>query len=117
MTSYAVANHIYQQLQHLFMDTLTGKGTGPYTQYVINRSPGVRNLPNINRQSWEHHFTNLIWNPTPKTPIREIIEKEIYATTDRQDLIQRLGRSLPQGYRDDIMDVVYALETLGILTT
>lgn len=115
MTSYAVANHIYQQLQHLFIDTLTGKGTGPYTQYVINRSPGVRNLPNINRKSWEHHFTNLIWNPTPKTPIRKIIEKEIYATTDRQDLIQRLGRSLPQGYRDDIMDVVYTLETLGIL--
>ena len=117
MTSYVVANHIYQQLQHLFMDTLTGKGTGPYTQYVINRSPGLRNLPNINRQSWEHHFTNLIWNPTPKTPIRKIIEKEIYAATDRRDLINRLLHKLPSGYRDDILDVVYALETLGITAT
>jgi hypothetical protein len=114
MTSYSVTNHIYHQLQIQFLDLGSGRGRGPYTQYLINRRAGLRDLPNINRQSWENHFTNLIWNPTPQTPTRKIIEQAIYQATDQQQLIKSLRSKLPSGYRDDISDIVYALKSLGI---
>lgn len=117
MTSYEVINHIYHQLQREYLDLATGKGMGIYTKHLVKRPAsvqGLQDLPNINRESWEHHFVNLVWNPTPPTPTRKIIESAILRAPSQSHLYQLLHDELHEGFQDDIWDIIYTLESIGI---
>lgn len=65
-TAYGLCNTIYQMLQRLYI-TQTGAGKGVFGKYVIRRetTPSadieIRSLPNINRDSWNDAFRDLIY--------------------------------------------------------
>lgn len=101
-------NMIYKWLQETYVSN--GKGTGAFSKYTIHREPGINTVPNLNKRSWEHHFSNLIWNPLPKTKLRETIEscycKSVQNGTEFHD---ELASVLDDTYKDDIDDIEYAV--------
>ena len=60
-TAYDVINKLYNYLQGKFIKN--GRSTGIYSQFLIKDDPDrvIKNLPNINRYSWDCAFENLIW--------------------------------------------------------
>ena len=61
-TAYDVINKLYNHLQDKFIKN--GRSIGTYSQFLIKYDPNrvIKNLPNINRYSWDCAFENLIWN-------------------------------------------------------
>ncbi len=115
LTAYDIANDLYRLLQEEYLDLDTGRGKGPYSQYVINRESGLKALPNINKTSWETNFKTLIWDPkAPKTQIRMTIEDcLVYSGGDLTRLERLLTKRLGSPYSADIEDILYALQALG----
>ena len=125
--TYDVVNAIYAWLQTRYIDLHTGKGTGKYGQYVIDRPSSrcdqINKFPNINRRSWTDAFHQLYWAVEPKTQIRQDIEAilgKIHSSQRRTSIVQlrkKLQRVLlPRDkFKYDIDDVIYSLEDLGVL--
>lgn len=108
-------NSIYEFLQEKYVSN--GKGIGKFSKHTIDREPGIHTIPNLNRQSWEYNFRRLIWNPFPKTHLREVIE-DCYRTSIRAGtkLYDELVKTLDERYKDDIDDIYFAF-TQDILNT
>jgi hypothetical protein len=107
ITAYDCADYIYTYLQGIYI--VLGKGTGPYTQYLINRTDiEVAHLPNINKESWNIPFKDLIWEKDIR--ITTDIKESLAESTDVQDLHSKLKTKLGKEYEGDIGDIIEFLE-------
>ena len=107
--AYNVINFIYIYLQKIYVSN--GKGIGIYSKYLINRKNIINHLPNINKQSWEWAFNQLVWLPNnPNTDLRIIIESEIKKSNNISMLKDNLLTTLGIQFREDIDDILYSLE-------
>lgn len=131
VTVYDYTNQIYRYLQERYIDFQTGRGTGQYGKYVIVRDyltqdqtgadiMGIlntdlypRNLPQINRLSWEDNFRKVVWEPSPPTDLRRALEKVIEKSCD-YEIITRL---LKNAFQSGQLPVEYSLQLEDIALT
>ena len=89
-------------------------------QLILNKLKNARkeslskNLSNINKFSWEHYFNELIWIPSPKTELRQIIETQINLSNSNEELMNNLSKNLSKDFQEDIEDIFYALKSLKL---
>ena len=110
--AYDVINNIYRYLQKRYIGKTKGKGKGPYSNYLINRGKGIKNLPNINRSSWNSNFNKLVWGPNSQ--IRTDIEN-VLKTKSPETLYDDLKVALGENYNNDIGDIITFLQDKKII--
>jgi hypothetical protein len=119
-TAYSVINCIYTLLQRKFL-SFTGSGktlisVGHYSRFLINRPHDgdfPQSIPNINRRSWETAFYELAWKPGGN--LQKRVRRAVKLSRSRSDLKNSLSQTLGSEYRYKINDIIYALDTLGII--
>ena len=106
--AYTIMNNIYRLLQKTYItknkSKILGKGIGPYGRHMINRGHGIKNFPNVNRESWNYNFNKLIWNPN--TRIKQRITEAISKSNTRDELVVNLQNYLGETYDTDIDDII-----------
>lgn len=116
-TAYDVINDIYHYFQNRYLEN--GKGKGSYSKYVIKRNRGRKSLYNVNRESWEHAFHELIEEPGDNiwNTIQRCLKQSVNPSGYRNPrlLINCIESELGSKLKYDIHDVLYYLESRGDL--